>query len=174
MVTFDDVLLNCVSYFFVLIFSILIYKQQRYAYIAIIAYLIIQAMLLGKYSMVDSIMYLSAQMMAFIVVGLVCFINPGYTSFSYKKLFVALSIFVVGIGLWSLMIYYYLNPYIYVSGIFFGFVNICYMMLVLGAILLMFGQVLGLVLYAISFVSYSLYYATEAVSESKEIGRAHV
>ncbi|AJC48704.1 hypothetical protein IB642_03350 [Allofrancisella guangzhouensis] len=167
MVTLNDVIYDSVGNFCFLMFAFLLYRKNRFAWLAIILTLVIKLFLYGKYSMFLSFTYLSMQLCVAVLAAIVWMLEPNYIKLQGNRLFSALLTSVIMIMIWIWLVYAFINPAILSYEFLFGFEYFCYMLFVLGGALLVYRIPQGLIIIAVVFISYALYYANSAIVAAK-------
>ncbi|KEI34800.1 putative membrane protein [Francisella sp. W12-1067] len=167
MVTLNDIIYDSIGNFCFLIFALLLYRKNRFAWLAVVLALIIKLFLYGKYSMLLSFAYLSMQLCVTFLAAIVWILEPSYTKLQVNRLFLALLTSAIMIMIWVWLVYAFINPAILSYEFLFGFEYFCYMLFVLGGALLVYRISQGLIIVAAVFISYALYYANSALVASK-------
>ncbi|QIV94048.1 hypothetical protein [Allofrancisella frigidaquae] len=167
MVTLNDIIYDSIGNFCFLIFALLLYRKNRFAWLAVVLALIIKLFLYGKYSMLLSFAYLSMQLCVTFLAAIVWILEPSYTKLQVNRIFLALLTSVIMIMIWVWLVYAFINPAILSYEFLFGFEYFCYMLFVLGGALLVYRISQGLIIVATVFISYALYYANSALVASK-------
>lgn len=166
MITLNDVILECFSNSMLLIFAILLYKQNRFAWIFAIVNIVIITYLSAKYSLSSSLVYMSAQIISVIIASIFWFGKPKFKIPDKLSLFLALLISIIILIIWVVLMYLFVNPYILNFKMLFGFDYLVYMLFVLGTVFVAFRLSAGLIILATVFISKSFYYSQTVVNIS--------
>ena len=150
---------DCISNFCILLFAILLFKNNRFAWIAIIISLMIKFYTYSQYSMLFSSVYLSVDIISAIVATIIWIKNPKYTKIKKTNLILALLTGFIAILVWLGLIYKFVNPEVIKLKTLFSFDYLCYILFTLGIVLLAYRIILGLVFLAVYCVSFALNYA---------------
>ncbi|API87407.1 hypothetical protein [Francisella uliginis] len=164
MITLDYVLYDFISNILLFCFAFFAFKQIRFAWILVLCSLAIKVFIYGKYGLSSSLIYLSAQIIVSVLAGLVWFKNPEYEAASYNKQIVGLAISIVFVVAWVILMYTYINPAIINYEVLFSFDYLCYMLFVIGSVLIAFRMSGGLLFIAVEFISYAVSYANSAMA----------
>lgn len=163
MVTLYDVIWDCISNFCLLLFALLLFKQNKGAWLLIIISVIIKLYIYGKYSLLVAFVYMSVQLITVLAAGIIWLLDTNFYKPSFKKIISALFVSISLIALWIILVYKFINPAILSWELLFGFNYFCYMLLVFGGILAFYRIIFGLIFIAIVFFSYAYYYAEAAL-----------
>ncbi|QLE78680.1 hypothetical protein FLM55_02540 [Francisella sp. Scap27] len=159
MITLNDVMLECFGNLMFFIFAILLYKQNRLAWSFAILNILIITYLSAKYSISTALIFMSAQIVAVLIVGISWFIKPMFEAVDKIRLIFAIIVSLLILVIWVLLMYFFVNPYILNLKMLFGFDYLIYMLFVLGCIFVAFRLSIGLIILATVFISKSFYYS---------------
>ncbi|MED7788205.1 hypothetical protein [Francisella sp. 19X1-34] len=163
MITLDYVIYDCIANICLLIFAFLAFKNIRFAWILVLASLIIKVFIYGKYGLTSSFIFLSAQILMSIFASVIWLRDPRYVLATKQKKLVAVAISLIVLLIWVGVVYKYINPYILNYDVLFGFDYLCYMLFVIGAILIALRMSIGLLFIAVVFISYAVSYGNSAI-----------
>lgn len=163
MITLNYVIYDCIANICLLIFAFLVLKNIRFAWVLVLASLVIKIFIYGKYGLLSSFIYLSAQILVAVLAGVVWLREPKYTQATKQKKLIAIGTSLVVLIVWVRAMYRYINPAILNYDILFGFDYLCYMLFVIGSILIAFRISVGLLFIAVEFISYAVSYGNSAV-----------
>lgn len=164
MVTLDYVVLETIANLFLLIFSILLMKEKRFSWLFLLMPTLMKIYIYGKYSILLSTVYLSAEILAVSLVTIMWFKNYYFIKLN-KKLFIKASLIsVLLLVLWVFAVYKLINPAILSFEMLFGFGYLCYMIFVIGCVFLAFRTIYSLIMIAVVFISYALSYGQVAMA----------
>ncbi|MBK2267650.1 hypothetical protein [Francisella philomiragia] len=163
MITLDYVIYDCIANACLLGFAVLLYKKNKYAWMFVLASLIIKVFIYGKYGITTSSVYLSAQIVTTVVAGYIWLKQSNYTKPTQKVRLLAIVASLIVLLLWVGVMYKYVNPYILDYELLFGFDYLCYMLVVIGAIFVAFRLAIGLLFFSVVFISYAVNYANSAM-----------
>ncbi|MDE5020760.1 hypothetical protein NAI54_09865, partial [Francisella tularensis subsp. holarctica] len=71
MITLVYVIYDCIANASILIFAFLLYKKNNYAWLFVLASLMIKVFIYGKYGISTSLIYLSAQLLTAILAAII-------------------------------------------------------------------------------------------------------
>ncbi|APC91005.1 hypothetical protein CGC44_01330 [Francisella opportunistica] len=163
MITLDYVIYDCIANACMLVFAFLVFKKNSYAWVFVLASLILKVFIYGKYGISTSLIYLSAQILAAILAAMVWLRNPTYIKATKQKKLLVSVVALIILAVWVGLMYKYVNPYIIDYTMLFGFEYLCYMLIVVGCVFLAFRLALGLLFLAIELISYAVNYANSAM-----------
>ncbi|AEE26881.1 hypothetical protein [Francisella hispaniensis] len=163
MITLDYVIYDCIANASILIFAFLLYKKNNYAWLFVLASLIIKVFVYGKYGISTSLIYLSAQILTSLLAAIIWLRNPAYVKVSKQKKLSVSGIALIILAIWIGLMYKYVNPYILDYKLLFGFDYLCYMLVVIGGVFLIFRLAIGLLFFSVVFISYAVNYANSAM-----------
>lgn len=163
MVTLDYVIYDCIANVCLLGFAFLTFKNIRFAWVLVLASLAIKVFVYGKYGLSSSFIYLSAQIFMAVFAGVVWLREPAYIKPTKQKVLLGLSTSLLVLVIWVGLMYKYINPSILNYDMLFGFDYLCYMLFVIGSILVAFRMSVGLLFIAVVFISYAVSYGNSAI-----------
>ncbi|ASG67475.1 hypothetical protein fh0823_00810 [Francisella halioticida] len=163
MITLNYVIYDCIANVCLLIFAFLVLKNIKFAWILVLASLVIKVFIYGKYGLSSSFIYLSAQILVTVLAGVVWLREPIYVQATKQKKLIAITTSLVVLIVWVGVMYKYINPAILNYDILFGFGYLCYMLFVIGSILIALRMSIGLLFIAVVFISYAVSYGNSAV-----------
>ncbi|ALK94469.1 hypothetical protein JPFTNV_19440 [Francisella tularensis subsp. holarctica] len=163
MITLGYVIYDCIANASILIFAFLLYKKNNYAWLFVLASLIIKVFIYGKYGISTSLIYLSAQLLTAILAAIIWLRNPTYVKVSKQKKLLVIVIALIILAIWIGLMYQYVNPYILNYELMFGFDYLCYMLVVIGGVFLIFRLAVGLLFFSVVYISYAVNYANSAM-----------
>ncbi|QIW10757.1 hypothetical protein [Francisella sp. LA112445] len=163
MITLNYVIYDCIANICLLAFAFLALKSVRFAWILVFASLIIKVFIYGKYGLSSSFIFLSAQIFVAIFAGVIWLREPIYAPATKQKKLAAIAVSLVVLLIWVGIMYKYVNPFILNYDILFGFDYLCYMLFVIGSILIALRMSIGLLFIAVVFISYAVSYGNSAV-----------
>ncbi|AXH29327.1 hypothetical protein [Francisella opportunistica] len=163
MITLDYVIYDCIANACMLVFAFLVFKKNSYAWVFVLASLILKVFIYGKYGISTSLIYLSAQILTAILAAMVWLRNPTYIKATKQKKLLVSVVALIILAVWVGLMYKYVNPYIIDYTMLFGFEYLCYMLIVVGCVFLAFRLALGLLFLAIELISYAVNYANSAM-----------
>ncbi|MED7820081.1 MULTISPECIES: hypothetical protein [unclassified Francisella] len=163
MVTLDYVIYDCIANVCLLGFAFLAFRNIRFAWVLVLASLAIKVFVYGKYGLSSSFIYLSAQIFMAVFAGVVWLREPAYIKPTKQKVLLGLSTSLLVLVIWIGLMYKYINPSILNYDMLFGFDYLCYMLFVIGSILVAFRISVGLLFIAVVFISYAVSYGNSAV-----------
>ncbi len=163
MITLNYVIYDCIANICLLVFAFLVLKNIRFAWILVLASLVIKVFIYGKYGLSSSFIYLSAQILMAVIAGVVWLREPVYAQVTNHKKLLAIATSLVVLIVWIGAMYRYINPAILNYDVLFGFGYLCYMLFVVGSILLAFRISAGLLFIAVVLISYAVSYGNSAV-----------
>ncbi|WP_150468129.1 hypothetical protein [Francisella sp. SYW-9] len=163
MITLNYVIYDCIANICLLAFAFSALRSIRFAWILVFASLVIKVFIYGKYGLTSSFIYLSAQMFTAIFAGVIWLREPKYAPVTKQKKLVAVVVTLVVLLIWVGVMYKYVNPFILNYKTLFGFDYLCYMLFVVGAILLALRMSIGLLFTSVVFISYAVSYGNSAI-----------
>lgn len=163
MVTLDYVIYDTIANACFLAFAILVFKRVRFAWFLVLASLAIKVYVNGKYGMTISFIYLSAHILSTLIATVVWLKAPIYTKPTKKKRVLSVLVSLIVLACWILVMYQYVNPWIFDYQILFGFDYLCYMLFTIGIVFCIFRLAIGLLFIAVETISYAVNYANSAM-----------
>lgn len=163
MLTLDYVIYDSIANACFLAFAFLIFKRIRFAWFLVLASLAIKVYVNAKYGMTVSFIYLSAHILSTLIAAVVWLRDPTYTKPTKQKRLLSIVVSLVGLIFWVVVMYKYVNPWIFDYQILFGFNYLCYMLFVIGIVFCIFRLAIGLLFLAVETISYAVNYANSAM-----------
>ena len=163
MITINDVMLDSLGNLCLLLFALLIFKQNRFAWLTMLVSVIIKVYLYGKYSLMFSLTYMSIELVT-VTLACIIWVNGFYhRRLGLKRLVFALLTSAILIVIWVSLVYKFINPAILSWQFIFGFEYFCYILLIIGVVLLVYRLAFGLIFISGVFISYACYYVKAAI-----------
>ena len=123
------------------------FLKNSYAWLFVLASLVINVFIYGKYGISTSLIYLSTQILTAILAAIVWLRNSTYIKASKQKKLLLVVIALIILAVWVGLMYKYINPYILDYELLFGFDYLCYMLVVIGGIFLIFRLAIGIIIF---------------------------